>query len=47
MLTHYSEVTLNGEVNSDAERDLVEAIAENTKSVTKVNNNLRIVEEQS
>ena len=45
--THYSEVTLNGEVNSDAERDLVEAIAENTKSVTKVNNNLRIVEEQS
>ena len=35
-------VTLTGEVNSDAERDLAGAIAKNTNDVDKVNNELKV-----
>lgn len=35
-------MTLNGKVDSDAERDLIVAIAENTNDVASVTDNLEI-----
>lgn len=39
-------VTLNGKVDSDAKKDLAVKLAENTKSVKKVNNNLTVVDKK-
>ncbi|RBP47112.1 BON domain-containing protein [Arenicella xantha] len=45
--TDHSVVTLNGTVESDAAKDLVESIAENTESVATVNNQLIVVADKS
>lgn len=45
--TMYGQVTLKGEVNSSAEKDLVEQIAENTDGVRNVDNQLTVNPEES
>ncbi|MCW8870540.1 MAG: BON domain-containing protein [Proteobacteria bacterium] len=45
--TMYGNVTLDGEVNSSAEKDLVEQIAENTDGVRSVDNQLTVSPEES
>ncbi len=43
--TMYGKVTLKGNVNSSAEKDLVEKIAENTDGVRSVDNQLQVVKD--
>jgi osmotically-inducible protein OsmY len=45
--TMYGKVTLKGEVNNSAEKDLVEQIAENTDGVRSVDNKLTVNPEES
>ncbi len=40
--THHGQVTLTGEVDSSAEKELIETIAENTDGVRDVNNRLTV-----